>query len=40
MKAIEAKNAAINDQKAEAENARLKGLVTRIRFRGTAHSSD
>lgn len=28
MKAIEAKNAAINDQKAEAENARFKGIVT------------
>jgi flagellar motility protein MotE (MotC chaperone) len=28
MKAIEAKNAAINEQKAEAENARLKGIVT------------
>jgi flagellar motility protein MotE (MotC chaperone) len=28
MKAIEAKNAAINEQKAEAENARFKGIVT------------
>jgi len=28
MRAIEAKNAAINEQKAEAENARLKGIVT------------
>jgi len=28
MKAIEAKNAATNDQKAEAENARFKGIVT------------
>jgi flagellar motility protein MotE (MotC chaperone) len=28
MKAIEAKNAAINEQKAETENARLKGIVT------------
>jgi flagellar motility protein MotE (MotC chaperone) len=28
MKAIEAKNAAVNDQKAEAENTRFKGIVT------------
>jgi flagellar motility protein MotE (MotC chaperone) len=28
MKAIEAKTSAVNDQKAEAENARFKGIVT------------
>jgi flagellar motility protein MotE (MotC chaperone) len=28
MKAIESKNATVNDQKAEAENARFKGIVT------------